>query len=101
MEEEVKEENQNLWNHLLLKQSRLKKLLHRADKPDEVEVIKARSVKLSGPNIIGKIVLPTTPERKSNLSLLRRTAMMRKGNASVKRLRVHLDRIVVGVIFNA
>jgi len=35
------------------------------DKPDEVEVIKARSVKLSGPNIIGKIVLPTTPERKS------------------------------------
>jgi len=37
----------------------------KADKPDEVEVIKARSVKLSGPNIIGKIVLPTTPERKS------------------------------------
>ncbi|WP_316777361.1 translation initiation factor IF-2 [Pedobacter antarcticus] len=33
--------------------------------PEEVEVIKARSVKLSGPNIIGKIVLPTTPERKS------------------------------------
>ena len=37
----------------------------KADKPEEVEVIKARSVKLSGPNIIGKIVLPTTPERKS------------------------------------
>ncbi len=37
----------------------------KAEKPDEVEVIKARSVKLSGPNIIGKIVLPTTPERKS------------------------------------
>lgn len=35
------------------------------EKTDEVEVIKARSVKLSGPNIIGKIVLPTTPERKS------------------------------------
>nr|WP_199082558.1 translation initiation factor IF-2 [Pedobacter sp. ASV19] len=35
------------------------------EKPEEVEVIKARSVKLSGPNIIGKIVLPTTPERKS------------------------------------
>lgn len=38
----------------------------KADKPEEVEVIKARSVKLSGPNIIGKIVLPTTPERKSS-----------------------------------
>jgi translation initiation factor IF-2 len=37
----------------------------KVEKPDEVEVIKARSVKLSGPNIIGKIVLPTTPERKS------------------------------------
>jgi len=37
----------------------------KAEKSDEVEVIKARSVKLSGPNIIGKIVLPTTPERKS------------------------------------
>jgi translation initiation factor IF-2 len=37
----------------------------KADKPDEVEVIKARSVKLTGPNIIGKIVLPTTPDRKS------------------------------------
>jgi translation initiation factor IF-2 len=36
------------------------------DKPDEVEVIKARSVKLSGPNIIGKIVLPVTPDRKSS-----------------------------------
>lgn len=31
----------------------------------EDEVIKARSVKLSGPNIIGKIVLPTVPERRS------------------------------------
>ncbi|RZL15468.1 MAG: translation initiation factor IF-2, partial [Pedobacter sp.] len=29
------------------------------------EVIKARSVKLSGPNIIGKIVLPTTPDRRN------------------------------------
>lgn len=29
------------------------------------DVIKARSVKLSGPNIIGKIVLPTTPDRRS------------------------------------
>jgi translation initiation factor IF-2 len=37
----------------------------KADKPDEVEVIKARSVKLSGPNIIGRITLPVTPERKS------------------------------------
>jgi translation initiation factor IF-2 len=37
----------------------------KVDKPDEVEVIKARSVKLSGPNIIGKIVLPVTPDRKS------------------------------------
>ncbi|WP_432713743.1 translation initiation factor IF-2 [Pedobacter sp.] len=35
-------------------------------KPEEVEVIKARSVKLTGPNIIGKIVLPTTPDRKSS-----------------------------------
>ncbi|RYF20660.1 MAG: translation initiation factor IF-2, partial [Flavobacteriales bacterium] len=33
--------------------------------PAEDEVIKARSVKLSGPNIIGKIVLPTTPDRRS------------------------------------
>ncbi len=33
-------------------------------KPQD-EVIKARSVKLSGPNIIGKIVLPTTPDRRS------------------------------------
>ncbi|MFD0940107.1 translation initiation factor IF-2 [Pedobacter boryungensis] len=32
--------------------------------PDD-EVIKARSVKLSGPNIIGKIVLPTTPDRRN------------------------------------
>jgi translation initiation factor IF-2 len=38
----------------------------KVQKPDEVEVIKARSVKLTGPNIIGKIVLPTTPERKSS-----------------------------------
>ncbi|TDQ09367.1 translation initiation factor IF-2 [Pedobacter metabolipauper] len=37
----------------------------KVEKTDEVEVIKARSVKLSGPNIIGKIVLPTTPDRKS------------------------------------
>ena len=29
------------------------------------EVIKARSVKLTGPNIIGKIVLPTTPDRRN------------------------------------
>jgi len=29
------------------------------------EVIKARSVKLSGPNIIGKIELPVTPDRRS------------------------------------
>jgi translation initiation factor IF-2 len=31
----------------------------------EEEVIKARSVKLSGPNIIGKIVLPTTSDRRN------------------------------------
>ncbi|SMC71107.1 translation initiation factor IF-2 [Pedobacter africanus] len=37
----------------------------KADKPEENEVIKARSVKLSGPNIIGKITLPVTPDRKS------------------------------------
>jgi len=37
----------------------------KVEKPEETEVIKARSVKLSGPNIIGKIVLPTTPDRKS------------------------------------
>jgi translation initiation factor IF-2 len=37
----------------------------KVERPDEVEVIKARSVKLSGPNIIGKIVLPVTPDRKS------------------------------------
>jgi translation initiation factor IF-2 len=37
----------------------------KVQKPDEVEVIKARSVKLSGPNIIGKIILPVTPDRKS------------------------------------
>ena len=35
------------------------------DKPAEPEVMKARSVKLSGPNIIGKIVLPTTPDRRN------------------------------------
>ena len=35
-----------------------------APTPDD-EVIKARSVKLSGPNIIGKIVLPTTPDRRN------------------------------------
>jgi translation initiation factor IF-2 len=35
------------------------------EKPEETEVIKARSVKLSGPNIIGKITLPVTPDRKS------------------------------------
>lgn len=34
------------------------------EKPED-DVIKARSVKLSGPNIIGKITLPVTPERKS------------------------------------
>jgi translation initiation factor IF-2 len=31
----------------------------------EDDVIKARSVKLSGPNIIGKIILPTTPDRRN------------------------------------
>ncbi|RNL49623.1 translation initiation factor IF-2 [Pedobacter jejuensis] len=31
----------------------------------EPEVMKARSVKLTGPNIIGKIVLPTTPDRRN------------------------------------
>jgi len=39
-----------------------------AAKPVEApkdEVIKARSVKLTGPNIIGKIVLPTTPDRRN------------------------------------
>ena len=35
------------------------------EKKPEDEVIKARSVKLSGPNIIGKIELPTTPDRRS------------------------------------
>ena len=33
--------------------------------PAKDEVIKARSVKLSGPNIIGKIELPTTPDRRN------------------------------------
>lgn len=37
----------------------------KVEKADDNEVIKARSVKLSGPNIIGKITLPVTPERKS------------------------------------
>ena len=36
-----------------------------AEAPAEDEVIKARSIKLSGPNIIGKIVLPTTPDRRN------------------------------------
>jgi translation initiation factor IF-2 len=39
-----------------------------ADTPEtsaDDDVIKARSVKLSGPNIIGKIVLPTTPDRRN------------------------------------
>jgi len=36
------------------------------EKADDNEVIKARSVKLSGPNIIGKITLPVTPDRKSS-----------------------------------
>lgn len=33
--------------------------------PAQDEVIKARSVRLSGPNIIGKIELPTTPDRRN------------------------------------
>lgn len=33
--------------------------------PARDEVIKARSVRLSGPNIIGKIELPTTPDRRN------------------------------------
>ena len=36
----------------------------KAEEPRD-EVIKARSVKLSGPNIVGKIELPTTPDRRS------------------------------------
>ncbi|MFC3561736.1 translation initiation factor IF-2 [Pedobacter jamesrossensis] len=32
---------------------------------NEPEVMKARTVKLTGPNIIGKIVLPTTPDRRN------------------------------------
>jgi translation initiation factor IF-2 len=36
-----------------------------AEQPRQDEVIKARSVKLSGPNIVGKIELPTTPDRRS------------------------------------
>ncbi len=35
------------------------------EKPEENEVIKARSVKLSGPNIVGKITLPVAHDRKS------------------------------------
>ncbi len=31
----------------------------------EPEVMKARTVKLTGPNIIGKIILPTTPDRRN------------------------------------
>ena len=34
--------------------------------PAEPEVIKARTVKLSGPNIVGKITLPTVPDRRNN-----------------------------------
>ena len=37
-----------------------------AEAPKVDDVIKARSVKLTGPNIIGKITLPVTPERKSS-----------------------------------
>jgi translation initiation factor IF-2 len=37
-----------------------------SEEPKADEVIKARSIKLSGPNIIGKIVLPTPHERKSH-----------------------------------
>jgi translation initiation factor IF-2 len=64
--EEVKEEKQKPVESPVVKAEPVKEVVTpKADKPDEVEVIKARSVKLSGPNIIGKIVLPTTPERKS------------------------------------
>ncbi|SES16435.1 translation initiation factor IF-2 [Pedobacter rhizosphaerae] len=34
--------------------------------PAGPEVIKARTVKLSGPNIVGKITLPTVPDRRNN-----------------------------------
>ncbi|PST84882.1 translation initiation factor IF-2 [Pedobacter yulinensis] len=34
-------------------------------KAAEPDVIKARSVRLSGPNIVGKITLPTTPDRRN------------------------------------
>ncbi|WP_129714306.1 translation initiation factor IF-2 [Pedobacter sp. SYP-B3415] len=34
-------------------------------KTQEPDVIKARSVRLSGPNIVGKITLPTTPDRRN------------------------------------
>jgi len=64
--EEVKEEKPKPVESPVVKAEPVKEVVApKADKPDEVEVIKARSVKLSGPNIIGKIVLPTTPERKS------------------------------------
>ncbi|KIO74984.1 translation initiation factor IF-2 [Pedobacter lusitanus] len=64
--EEVKEEKPKPVESPVAKAEPVKEVnTPKADKPDEVEVIKARSVKLSGPNIIGKIVLPTTPERKS------------------------------------
>ncbi|MBB5635645.1 translation initiation factor IF-2 [Pedobacter cryoconitis] len=64
--EEVKEEKPKPVESPVVKAEPVKEVVTpKADKPDEVEVIKARSVKLSGPNIIGKIVLPTTPERKS------------------------------------
>jgi translation initiation factor IF-2 len=64
--EEVKEEKQKPVESPVVKAEPVKEVVTpKVDKPDEVEVIKARSVKLSGPNIIGKIVLPTTPERKS------------------------------------
>jgi translation initiation factor IF-2 len=39
--------------------------VNKVEKPAEPEVMKARSVKLTGPNIIGKIVLPTTPDRRN------------------------------------
>ncbi len=44
----------------------VEKIADTPSKPNpEDEVIKARSVKLSGPNIIGKITLPVTPERRN------------------------------------
>ncbi|MEE1884302.1 translation initiation factor IF-2 [Pedobacter flavus] len=44
------------------------------------EVIKARAAKLSGPNIIGKIVLPTTPDRRNQ-------PVASSGDADAKRKR--------------